>query len=152
MISACSPHAMSAPASGNHYRFWLKLNFRGPPRTFEAGRFLLQYPQGVAALNMNLRFENGYKNHLATGYAGGGTHDNVKPPKPSAILTLPTPLHSWPRPHIGARVPFPMFHRRHRRRLCGRWRDPGKWINRDIPPIIMIYDVAPRGANGFPVN
>ncbi len=80
---------MSAPASGNHYRFWLKLNFRGPSRTFEAGRFLLQYPQGVAALNMNLRFENGYKNHLATGYAGGAIYDNVKPPKPLAILAIP---------------------------------------------------------------
>ena len=59
------------------------------------------------------------ENHIATGYAGGAIYNDVKPPKPLAILTLPTPLHSWPRPHIGAMIPFPVFHRRHRRRLWG---------------------------------
>jgi hypothetical protein len=64
------------------------------------------------------------ENHLATGYAGGGTHDNVKPPKPQAILAIPTPPHSWPHPHIGAKVPYPVFHRRQRRRLCGATSKP----------------------------
>ena len=31
------------------------------------------------------------ENHIATGYAGGGTHDNVKPPELTAILAIPPP-------------------------------------------------------------
>ena len=31
------------------------------------------------------------ENHLATGYAGGAIYDNVKPPKPLAILAIPPP-------------------------------------------------------------
>jgi hypothetical protein len=59
------------------------------------------------------------ENHIATGYAGGAIYNDVKTPKSPAALTPPTPLHSWPRPHIGAMIPFTVFHRRHRRRLCG---------------------------------
>ena len=59
------------------------------------------------------------ENHLATGYAGGAIYDNVKPPELTAILALPPPPNSCPHSHIGALVTFPVFHRRHRRRLCG---------------------------------
>jgi hypothetical protein len=59
------------------------------------------------------------KNHIATGYAGGGTHDNVKPPNLTAIWAIPPPPHSCPHPHIAESFHSPAFHRRHRRRLCG---------------------------------